>query len=541
MEENSTILIVDDERIGRDTLEALLVGQNYDLAFASDGAEALTRAAELTPDLILLDVMMPGMDGFEVCQRLRADPLLADVPIIMVTALDDRDSRLRGIEAGADDFVSKPFDRVELRARVRTITRLNRYRQLLLTDRQLESNIAQLSALYDISSALNSTIDIDVLSKSIIQKAKELLNVEGASIILWDQQRDELYLPIVTVEEEEIESRLKQIHLPTDCGIAGWVFREGKPALVPDVSVDDRFYKQIDENTGFTTTSILCVPLRGKEGILGILEVVNKKKGGFTEGDQHLLEAMADNVAVFIERESFYRDLQEAEAVLRHQNAELRQTVEALQIEIAERKQVEEALGKAYAELEEMQQQLIQSEKLAALGRFSSGVAHEVKNPLAIVLSGMEFLEMKLPNANTDTRKAMEKIKKATLRANDVLKNLLKFGRPSEPKLERVKPDDLINDALSFFEYRAPLRNIEIETQFPEEEIYVEVDKLQVQQILFNLLMNSVEAMPDGGEIKIETYKTALSEGQPCCVIEIVDGGEGMIVRGQVLDYLYQR
>jgi two-component system cell cycle response regulator len=75
--------------------------------------------------------MMPGMDGFEVCERLRANPLLAQVPIILITALDDRDSRLRGIEAGADDFVSKPFDSGELRARVRTITRLNRYRLLL--------------------------------------------------------------------------------------------------------------------------------------------------------------------------------------------------------------------------------------------------------------------------------------------------------------------------------------------------------------------------------------------------------------------------
>ncbi|MCB0124679.1 MAG: response regulator, partial [Caldilineaceae bacterium] len=77
------------------------------------------------------DVMMPGMDGFEVCRRLRADARLAEIPIILVTALDDRSSRLRGIEAGADDFVTKPFDHAELRARVRTITRLNRYRRLL--------------------------------------------------------------------------------------------------------------------------------------------------------------------------------------------------------------------------------------------------------------------------------------------------------------------------------------------------------------------------------------------------------------------------
>jgi len=148
MRHTSTILIVDDELIGRETLEGLLISQGYSLAFAGNGPEALVKAAELVPDLILLDVMMPGMDGYKVCQRLRADPLLAEVPIIMVTVLDDRDSRLRGIEAGADDFVTKPFDRVELRARVRTITRLNRYRRLLAERSRFEWVVEQASDGY---------------------------------------------------------------------------------------------------------------------------------------------------------------------------------------------------------------------------------------------------------------------------------------------------------------------------------------------------------------------------------------------------------
>jgi PAS domain S-box-containing protein len=134
----STILIVDDELRAWKTMEGILRVDNYTLAYASNGAEALEQAAALIPDLILLDVMMPGMDGFEVCTRLRAHELLAEVPIIMVTALDDRQSRLRGIQAGADDFVSKPVDRVELRARVRTIIRLNRHKRLLTERRKFE-------------------------------------------------------------------------------------------------------------------------------------------------------------------------------------------------------------------------------------------------------------------------------------------------------------------------------------------------------------------------------------------------------------------
>ncbi len=122
------ILIVDDEPLNLATLEAFLAGDGYELHFASDGLEACAQAEVVQPDLILLDVMMPELDGFEVCRRLRADPVVGRVPIIMVTALDDERSRLEGLRAGADDFITKPCRREELRARVRTVASLNRFR-----------------------------------------------------------------------------------------------------------------------------------------------------------------------------------------------------------------------------------------------------------------------------------------------------------------------------------------------------------------------------------------------------------------------------
>jgi two-component system cell cycle response regulator len=126
-----TLLIVDDEPGGREALEGLLLNQGYRLAFAAGGQEAVQVISELLPDLVLLDVMMPGMDGFAVCRHLRADPITAEIPVLLVTALDDRDTRLEGISAGADDFISKPYDRAELRMRVKTIMRIGRYRRLL--------------------------------------------------------------------------------------------------------------------------------------------------------------------------------------------------------------------------------------------------------------------------------------------------------------------------------------------------------------------------------------------------------------------------
>lgn len=142
----STLLIVDDNASARETLIAMLESENYQIELAQDGFQALQMLNKLQPDLILLDVMMPGMDGYEVCRRIRATPLLAEVPIILLTALDDRASLLKGIEVGADDFLSKPVDRYELTARVRTITRLNRYRTLMEQRENLNKMTARLVA-----------------------------------------------------------------------------------------------------------------------------------------------------------------------------------------------------------------------------------------------------------------------------------------------------------------------------------------------------------------------------------------------------------
>jgi len=196
-----------------------------------------------------------------------------------------------------------------------------------------------------------------------------------------------------------------------------------------------------------------------------------------------------------------------------------------------ERLRVNYELKEAYDKLQEAQDKLIHSEKLAALGRFSSGVAHEVKNPLGIVLGGIEFLERKLVDAEKDVEAAIKKIKESTLRADGIVRNLLAFAQPSELKTENVKPNDLIEDTLSLLRYRVTMSNFKIKTYFPRENIHINADKNQLQQVLFNLLMNSVEAMPKGGSIQVKVYKSRIPElnaDLDSCVMEIIDSGEGV-------------
>lgn len=124
--ERPKILVVDDHPSSRMTAVALLSVEGYDVLEAEDGQAALDCVGEADPDLILLDVMMPGMDGYEVCRRLKQEEHTRLIPIVFVTALNDRRARLRGIEVGGDDFLSKPFDQLELSARVKSLIRQKR-------------------------------------------------------------------------------------------------------------------------------------------------------------------------------------------------------------------------------------------------------------------------------------------------------------------------------------------------------------------------------------------------------------------------------
>jgi adenylate cyclase len=144
------ITVVDDTPQNVKLLEATLEPRGYQVISASSGEEALEKIAAEQPDLVLLDVVMPGMDGYEVCRRLRADPATALLPVVMITASGD-EQKLAAIEAGADDFIPKPFDQAELVARIRSLLRIKRYHDTIETqaaelerwNRELEKRVGE--------------------------------------------------------------------------------------------------------------------------------------------------------------------------------------------------------------------------------------------------------------------------------------------------------------------------------------------------------------------------------------------------------------
>lgn len=139
----SRLLVVDDEPSARELFETLLVNEGYEVRVAASGPEALRQAERQRPDVIVLDIMMPELDGYETCRLLRERPALKHVPILMVSALSDDESRERALWAGADEVFAKPINRREMRARLRALARVGRFRRLV----ELEGLYARFAGL----------------------------------------------------------------------------------------------------------------------------------------------------------------------------------------------------------------------------------------------------------------------------------------------------------------------------------------------------------------------------------------------------------
>ncbi|MDQ3673283.1 MAG: response regulator, partial [Gemmatimonadota bacterium] len=204
--EGACVLIVDDQVHNIELLKVMLMPEGYQLLTATGGEEALAIVARQPPDLILLDVMMPGMDGYEVAAKLKDRTISKHIPIIMVTAMDDRAGRLLGLNAGADDFLTKPVDRAELSVRVRNLLRVKAYgdelRGTLVTlatlneelDRQTtevalaqsfaDAATARLARLQRITAALGNTVTQDEVATSVLREAIVALECEAGAVVI---------------------------------------------------------------------------------------------------------------------------------------------------------------------------------------------------------------------------------------------------------------------------------------------------------------------------------------------------------------------
>jgi PAS domain S-box-containing protein len=215
--------------------------------------------------------------------------------------------------------------------------------------------------------------------------------------------------------------------------------------------------------------------------------------------------------------------------------------VSVLSKDITERIHTERKLLKAYNELKKTQEQLIQSAKMSAIGRLASGVAHQIRNPLAIIVMGVEFLIDELPDKNPMLRECIDKIKEASNRTNKIMTDFFQFSRTSAFELKSIDLCSLLDDAIVLMAHRLIVSNVEIQKEYPGLPVGVHGDKNTLQQAFINLFANAVDAMPEGGKMRIGVYsermeanhrahegKTGRKTNGHVTVVKIQDTGKGI-------------
>ncbi|MCB9431593.1 MAG: hybrid sensor histidine kinase/response regulator [Ardenticatenaceae bacterium] len=301
MIETARVCIVDDNVIARETLADLLYPENYELLLIESGLNLLAQIDSLNPDVILLDVMMPELNGFDVCQRLKTHPKWQHVPIILVTALDSKDSLVRGLDAGADEFVSKPVNGSELRARVRSMLRVKQQYDALNAMLQLREDMANM-LIHDMRAPLATialhaglmlqrqnlaTNDLQALQtiqaelrhlESFINDMLLVAKIEHDKLLLKREPCDLVQLIQQLVAQHELLARLHQIKLNVDM--------PARPLVLP---IDETLFSRMLDNllanalrfspTGGTVTVRLGEVNEPATGLVRRIQVVDEGAG----------------------------------------------------------------------------------------------------------------------------------------------------------------------------------------------------------------------------------------------------------------------
>ncbi|MBN1888250.1 MAG: GAF domain-containing protein [Thermoflexales bacterium] len=292
------ILVVDDSMTSRTLSRLYLEEAGYTVLEAESAGQALAMIAEQPPDVILLDVILPDLDGFEITRRLRDDPLLSSIPIVLVTALGDVESKIRGLEAGANDFLSKPPDEAELMARVHTLLRLKRNQEELLAEK------AKIELLYRVSRELSAELEIEALLSRILELTVESSAACGGHIVLFDERGEGLYH--ISTYQKHMPPVAESVWIKvTRDGLAGWVVQNRQGTLVQDTQEDERWLLVQDADT--STRSAVATPLIYAGQVSGVLTLTHELPGHFTAAHLELLNSIASQGSVVIEKARVYQ------------------------------------------------------------------------------------------------------------------------------------------------------------------------------------------------------------------------------------------
>ncbi len=478
--EHAHVLVADDIQATTQMLQRVFEFEGYQVTCVHDGLAALEAAQTLMPDLILLDVMMPGLSGFEVLEKLRANPVTANIPTIMITAVGEWPSIVQGLSLGADDYVRKPFHPRELLARAESKMRSRRLEDTL--QRRTQS----LEALLRASEALNQVMEIGQLLEIVAYLSLDLLRGKLACVYQLSTDGHIQNYCAVSISEEIDTAHLNHAGIVADA------------LSNPDIDQWDTLNKSL---FGEATPHGLVIPLRytASDTISGLMVV-----GGQLELDEE--------------------HLQIAQGIARQANLAMR-NAELFELKANYAADLEHQVEERTRELKSAQQLLIRAEKLSSIGRLAASIAHEINNPLTPIRINLDDMLEDVQMGNNVDAKTIEMTLESVERISRIVSRLLEFTvkRSTDDVDNRLIDIDHIVEAVvalvaKSFEHQK--KHIILKLGHPP---LIVGSRDGIEQVLLNLLLNAAQAMGEGGKVVVQTD---YSDG--FVIIKVRDSGHGI-------------
>lgn len=365
--------------------------------------------------------------------------------------------------------------------------------------------------------SLSTSLSLTALLERLSAFTQQMLGAEASAVMLLDATGTHLYWE---TSSGGASPSVRNLTLPVGRGIAGTVALTGVPCIVEDAATDPRVARDIDATTGFVTRSILCVPIRVRDIILGVIEVLNKAGGPFSREDQEILELIAGQAGIAIDNTRLYESLDER----------VRQRTEELGGANAR-------LEQTLRDLRATQTRLSQSEKMAALGNLVAGIAHEINTPLGAIGSNTDVFNRALRKleailSGPEVKQAVAPVmamlaelndtnREACQRVSAILKNLRSFVRLDEAEWKFADLHEGIESTLTLAAHLARGR-IEVVREYGDLPA-VECRPGQINQVVMNLLVNAFQAIEGRGTVWVRTRRAGDE-----VTLEVEDSGSGI-------------
>jgi len=507
------ILIVDDERHNRELLEVMLKPEGFLFLSAASGEEALTMISRQPPDLILLDVMMPDMDGYELARKIKAESATKNIPIVMLTALDDRKSKMLGLSAGAADFLTKPVDRAELSVRVRNLLQIKAYgdrlrgalatlesvneqldrrtKEIALAQAIADGATARLARLQKITATLSNTVTQDEVADSVLSEAILALECDAGAVVIGIEPGAELKL----LRESGSLDPLMRSFNNSEASLSPGPYAETIEKCLPIYL--ESFEEMVARYPAFGGMSKgksrgawIFLPLGIAGQAVGALAFGFTGHRKFTLLDRHFADTVSrycaqalDRVRLRISAAAALADASDARLLAEHANN--------------------------------------------AKTVFLRAMSHELRTPLNAISGYTEILELGIRGTvNPEQVKDLGRIKRAAsylLRLiNDVL-TIARFEGARPLNLISIPVNTMLAEVDGLCALQAKAKGLTLKVELCTTDVAVVADTERFQQILLNLITNATKFTLAGGTIDVTCH-----EFEGAVRIRVADTGLGI-------------